>query len=106
MIRFRSMRESYGHHDGLRASHTLSEVVSCRSPRPPRYRSGPSSAPASLNIFIPSGGGQWAVQKPHRDLARRRLRQRICRRMAMAVAWGSLDQHTQTVLGRCWRLPA
>jgi len=55
-----------------------------------------------LNIFIPSGGGQWAVQGPVMMMAAQELGADIAR-TTMAVAWG--DAWTN-MIQPFWALPA
>ena len=54
-----------------------------------------------VNIFVPSGGGQWAVQAPVMIPAAQALGAEIPR-VAMAVAWG--DAWTN-LLQPFWALP-
>lgn len=51
-----------------------------------------------VNIFVPSGGGQWAVQAPIMLPAAEALGADVAR-VAMAVAWGCLDQPDPAFLG-------
>lgn len=51
-----------------------------------------------VNIFVPSGGGQWAVQAPIMLPAAEALGADVAR-VAMAVAGGCLDQPDPAFLG-------
>ena len=55
-----------------------------------------------VNIFVPSGGGQWAVQAPVVEAAAQAL-QADMPRVVMAVAWG--DAWTD-MIQPFWALPA
>lgn len=55
-----------------------------------------------INIFVPSGGGQWAVQGPILMEAAQALNADIAK-VAMAFAWG--DSWTN-MLQPFWALPA
>src|SRR5690625_5486267 len=58
-----------------------------------------------VNMFVPSGGGQWAVQSPVVIASAEALGVDIPR-VAMAVAWGMLGLICCNPSGRClcWRL--
>jgi len=60
-----------------------------------------------VNLFVPSGGGQWAVQAPVMLPAAEALGADIAR-VAMAVAWGDAWTNLLRRSGhcQCWRLPA
>jgi short-chain fatty acids transporter len=55
-----------------------------------------------VNIFVPSGGGQWAVQAPVMIPAALELKVDLAR-ISMAVAWG--DAWTN-LIQPFWALPA